>query len=78
MTTSWSLLMHGQVTQAVRINFGGVLLAAAAALTGVGLLLSAALGRWVVKPPSELTLLVAGLIWLSLTLVDWGWRIVSD
>lgn len=77
MTTSWSLLMHGQVAQAVRTNFGGVLLAIVAALAGVGFLLSAALGRWIVKPPSELTLLIAGLIWLSFTLVDWGWRIVS-
>ena len=74
MTTAWSLLVRGRPLAALHANAGGVMLAVAAVFAAPWLLISAALGRWVVRPPSEVLLLLFLLCWMLVILANWGLR----
>lgn len=74
MTTSWSLLLRGRLLAAIRANAGGVILAIAALVAAPWLLISAALGRWIVRSPNEFELFLFLLGWLAVTLANWGFR----
>lgn len=71
MTTSWTYMARGRLTPALRANAGGTLLAIMAILATPWLIASAALGRWLFGPPSDLWIaLAAGTIGV-VTLVQW-------
>lgn len=74
MTTSWSHLMHGDLSAAVRANFGGTLLAVCAGLFGVWTLPQAIVGRRFPLPRDGI--LIAGVAAvLVVVLVDYGVRL---
>ena len=75
MTTSWAHMMRGHVLASFRANSGGALLALASVAVAPWLLVSGALGRWVVAPPHEWTALAVGLGIIAVTLVDWAVRL---
>lgn len=74
MTTSWSHLMHGELSASWAANPGGTCLAMVAALAGLWALIVSAQGRY--RP------LLTGRIWIAITLaiiaitlVDWASKI---
>ena len=71
MTTAWACAAHGQVLRAFRANAGGAMLAVAAMLAMPWLLLSAVLGRWLVRPPSSQWIALGVSIVGMVTLVQW-------
>jgi len=71
MTTAWSHALRGNIAPALEANLGGVLLAACTAIGVPWLLISAAVGRWMVVGPSPKTGLVVATAWLAIVLVDW-------
>jgi hypothetical protein len=78
MTTSWAHVVRGQFWQAIQANIGGTILAAAAAVIGPWLLISAVRGRWLYGPPNEAVLIWSGLGLIALTLTDWAMRLRLD
>jgi hypothetical protein len=75
MTTAFSHFVHGQFAAALRCNAGGLLLATLATLVVPWALISAAWGRYVVRPPSERTLLLGAAVIVIVTLVGWIGRL---
>ncbi|HUY35011.1 MAG TPA: DUF2752 domain-containing protein [Pirellulales bacterium] len=75
MTTSWAHAARGNWTAALASNSGGALLAGVAALAGPWLVVSAARGRWLTRPPSERALVGASLGVVVVTLIDWICRL---
>lgn len=75
MTTSWAYAVRGRWLAALDCNIGGTLLAAAA-ITSTGWLGgSAALGRWLVRPPSEAAVATAVVVLVIVTVTDWIYRL---
>jgi hypothetical protein len=77
MTTSWSHVMRGQWRAALSANVGGTLLAGVGMAAAPWCILSAACGRWVVRPPSDRVLAAAALVIAAVTLVDWACRLAA-
>lgn len=77
MTTSWSNLVRGRVPSALRANVAGTLLAALAIMAGPWLMLSAIRGRTLGRLPSDRVLAVAAFALLTVTLLDWCWRLLN-
>jgi hypothetical protein len=77
MTTAFAHVVRGQFGAALRANVGGTILAVGTALVGAWALASAALGRFVVPPPRDRTLIIAALTVVAITVLDWirrvGW-----
>lgn len=70
-TTAFVKLVRGDWFGALRANVGGTILGVLAAMAGPWLLLSAARGRWLGRPPSgEVAGGVAGVI-LAVMFVQW-------
>lgn len=74
MTTSWSHLTRGDLSAAVRANFGGTLLALCAGLFGVWAVLQAAAGRRLPLPRDGVLVGGAAFV-LVFVLVDYGVRL---
>jgi len=77
MTTSWSHLMRGHVPSAFSTNVGGALLAFLALGAAPLCVVSAAKGKWLIKPPSDWVLAGAALTVAAITLIDWGIRLAG-
>jgi hypothetical protein len=77
MTTAWVCLMHGELTRAFQANAGGVLLAALAAAAVPWLIISAVRGRWLLWNPDGGTVGWTSAAILAVTLVQWGFRLLS-
>jgi len=77
MTTSWAWLVRGNVVRAAQANVGGTMLAAAALVAAPWLLVSATRGRWLVTPPGDGVLVVAAIVVVVVTLIDWGLRLAA-
>ena len=75
MTTAWSYLVRGRPVQAVGANTGGVMSCAAVLVCVPYLFVSGTRGRWVVRPPGELSLAVAATAFVIVTLMDWVIRL---
>ncbi|HJT31960.1 MAG TPA: DUF2752 domain-containing protein [Pirellulales bacterium] len=75
MTTSWSHAVRGHWLASLRANTGGAALAAAAMVAGPWLLVSAALGRWLTRPPSDRAIAVTAVGFIVVTLIDWVCRL---
>ncbi len=75
MTTSWSYLVRGRPVRAVQANAGGAMLCAAVLICVPYFFVSGVRGRWVVRPPGELSLAVASTAFVVVTLTDWGIRL---
>jgi hypothetical protein len=75
MTTSWANLVRGRVPSALKANVAGTLLATIAIAAGPWLLWSALRGKTVGRLPSDGTLVVVALSLMTVTLLDWGWRL---
>ena len=78
MTTAWAWLVRGQVTDAFRVNAGGALLGMLAMVGAVGLMLSALGGRRLAWRPDGMRVTWAAVVVLLVTLVQWGWRLMSS
>jgi hypothetical protein len=75
MTTAWSNLMRGRMTQAAAANMGGVALGVTAVGLGPWALVSGIRGRWLWgRPRDSFTVAVMSGI-VGVTLIDWGVRI---
>ncbi len=77
MTTAWSCTAHGQILRAFRANVGGALLALAAMVAVPWLLLSAALGRWLFRPPPAPWVAIAASALGMVTLLQWVVRLAA-
>jgi hypothetical protein len=77
MTTAWSHVVRGHPVRAVQANAGGALICAAVLVCVPYLLITAARGRWVVRPPNEAVLAVAATAFVAITLIDWAIRLWS-
>lgn len=77
MTTSWAYATHGQLAQALRTHVGGTLLAGAAALAGLAALAAAASGRWLLRVPSEVAILVLIALATAAMLGEWVVRLAA-
>lgn len=77
MTTSWAYAVRGQWLRAAGANAGGLLLAAAAAVLGPWMAASAALGRWLVRPPGESVWACGAVAIVVITLLDWMCRLAA-
>jgi len=75
MTTSWAHVVRGQLVAAVRANSGGTILALLAIVSVPYLLITAAAGRWIGRPPSDRTLVVGAAVVILVTLIDWIVRV---
>jgi hypothetical protein len=75
MTTAWSHMVHGHPIRAVLANAGGAASCATALVCVPWLLVSGARGRWIFRPPGELTLAVAATAFVAVTLLDWALRL---
>jgi hypothetical protein len=81
MTTSWSLMMHGQPGIAFAANSGGALLALGALVSAPWMLVTAVAGRYLLAPPSQEWLVAITLSIAGVTLVDWivrNWGVVWE
>jgi len=76
MTTAWAHLVRGEWIEALQANVGGTLLALLDLVAVPWLLLSAACGRWLGRAPSDSALAWAVLAIATVTLVDWGVRLL--
>lgn len=72
MTTSFALLMHGEIAASLRANAVGTLLAAFLLGLIPWSLFSAARGRWLWIRSAETWLLYAVIVFIGLALVRWG------
>ena len=77
MTTSWSLVTHGQFAAAMRTNAGGVALAAVALVGGLGCLIAGIRGLWP-NAVSDVRMLVVMLIVMAIILTDWMIRLAGS
>ncbi|HVU85954.1 MAG TPA: DUF2752 domain-containing protein [Pirellulales bacterium] len=77
MTTSWSHAVRGELTAALAANVGGALLAFGSIVAAPWCVVSAAAGRWLVRPPRERVLAAAALFVAAVTLVDWIYRVTT-
>ena len=68
--------MRGQFGQSLRANVGGALLAAIALVVGPWCLLSGIWGRWLVRTPSDWSVIALSLIVLGVTIADWSVRLL--
>lgn len=75
MTTAWAHAVRGDWTAAAGVNLGGTLAAAAALVVGPWLVVSALLARWFAVQPTSWLLVASGSLWLTVTALDWAWRI---
>ena len=75
MTTAWSHMVRGRPFRAVLANAGGAALCAAVLVCVPFLFVSGARGRWVFRPPGELSLAVAATAFVVVTLIDWAVRL---
>jgi hypothetical protein len=75
MTTAWSQMVRGRPVRAVRANAGGALLCAAVLVCVPYFFVSGVRGRWVVRPPGELSLAVVSTAFVVVTLIDWVIRL---
>lgn len=74
MTTSWTLMLHGNVIASVRANAGGALLAVLAVIGGPWSLACGLGGRWYGIEPTEGAVLIVTLAVLVVTVMDWWVR----
>ena len=70
--------MRGDVIGAARANVAGTLLAAMAIVTAPWLLLCAFVGRWFIARPGSVAAAVVALAVASITLVEWGVRLIVE
>ena len=78
MTTAWAHLMHGEMTRAFQANISGVLLAVLSIAAAPWLMISAALGRWIMwRPNGSVVGYVSGAI-IAIALVQWGFRLLGN
>lgn len=78
MTTAWAHTVRGQFGAALSANWGGPVLALAAAMGGPWMLAGAVRGRLLPGRPSEPLLAAAGVLITFLILTDWLRRILSE
>jgi hypothetical protein len=71
MTTAWSHLTRGQVFEASAANLGGAVLGMTAVIAAPWLILSAALGKWLVVRPTETKLIVYAAVLAAVIFLDW-------
>jgi hypothetical protein len=76
MTTSWSLAMHGRLSDAVRTHASGTLLAAVALVAGLATIGVAARGRTWSWLPGETAVALVALVLAGLVLVEWILRLL--
>lgn len=76
MTTAWSNVVRGRLPSALRANVAGTLLAVAGALAGPWLLISAAMGRWLWRVPSQGVLAALVVVLMIVMLSDWTARLI--
>jgi hypothetical protein len=77
MTTSWSLVVHGRLTEALDNHVTGTALAALAMLGAVAALWVAASGRWIVWRRYETMVAVAATSASGLILIEWMIRLLA-
>lgn len=77
MTTSWAWMMDGRPAKSWQANAGGALLALVSILAAPWLLASAAAGRWIGGPLNEWFVVFVSLAIVTVTLVEWSWRVWS-
>ena len=74
MTTSWALLIRGQLRKSAEANVGGMLLGLVALAAVPWTLASAGQGRWWGFVPDERIGAVVLFVILSITMIDWAVR----
>jgi hypothetical protein len=77
MTTSWSHATRGELRAALASNVGGTLLAMTSLIAAPWCVLSAAAGRWLVRPPRDRALAAMALLIGTITLLDWIYRVAA-
>lgn len=77
MTTAWARAARGQLGRALRANAGGALLAVAAILAVPWLAVSAALGRWALRPPPGHWIAIGTSLAGIVVLTQWLVRLTS-
>ena len=75
MTTSWAYAVRGQWVRSAATNAGGFVLALVAAVLGPWLVASAALGRWLTRPPQEGVWAAGAVVVVVIVLADWAYRL---
>lgn len=78
MTTSWSWFARGHVVRSFQTNAGGALLALFSVVFGPWSMISATLGHWWLRTPSDWLAVYLCLVITAVTLVDWAIRINMD
>jgi hypothetical protein len=77
MTTAFAYVVRGQLGAAFRSNAGGMLLALATMLVAPWAVMSAIVGKFVIRPPGERVLVIAAIVVVTVTLVDWIGRLMA-
>ena len=77
MTTSWSLLTHGQIGAALATNSGGVALAVVAFIGGMGSVGAGIRGLWP-NAVTDVRMLVTMLIVMAIIVTDWMIRLAGS
>ena len=77
MTTAWSHFVRGQVIQSLAANSAGTLLAVVCLFTGSWSLVSGWQGKWFRRPPDKFSAVVLAVTLVTVTLVDWGARLLA-
>ena len=78
MTTAWAHAIRGELRAAVRANAGGAIVCGLALIAAPWLLVSAAVGRWLLVEPTPRLVLWIGTILVALTLLDWLRRLIDN
>lgn len=77
MTTSWSLVTHGRVSEALNNHISGTVLAGLALTGGLTAVVAAARGKWFAWRPTERTVALAAVLLAGLIVGEWTIRLLT-
>ena len=77
MTTSWALLMRGNIIQAAYTNMGGTLLGILAMVLGPWAVITGIRGRWLFLPPEYRITIGVGVLIVLVTFAQWVYRLTN-
>ncbi|MBI1902255.1 MAG: DUF2752 domain-containing protein [Planctomycetia bacterium] len=78
MTTAFTWTVRGRLDRAVTANSGGALLAVLTIVFSPWCLVGAARAKWLVWKPREGVIITLALLVLAVTLLDWGFRLLTS
>jgi hypothetical protein len=78
MTTAFTWTVRGRLDRAIAANSGGTLLAVLGIMFSPWCLIGAARAKWFLWKPREGVIITLALLILAVTLLDWGFRLLTS